>query len=631
MTTMDLQRTRRFDTRNRHGRRQQGFMLMETLFSMGVMSVGLLALAAVFSRGMLQLQGGSNLPIAKQKAVKAIESVFTSRDTRIISWAEVRNQQDNGIFLDGPQPIRVPGDDELVNTDDDGPIEQMILPGPDGLIGTADDEIISFNTFTREIEISDLNPNLREIPRSTTRCRPLSRRTATSARRPRSSAVGQIESATGPYGLITGSGFLGATVEAQSNRGGVRAGSTFYVLDVANGSVHDSYDVGDDAGKNNLKNALHADPTATGPLNTRFVDMAYIPDTEGNLWRFNISDVGGAATLSLPVKTYDANKEHPIFASLALVNVGGSTQYVPVVQRPVGDRLVRGRTAGRGGHDGGPPVLSRVWPDGGHGLPPQRRRGGGAHAEPARHAAAHRQYLQAPRHAVSGRSGDVQRHRQRPGRREAGPHERPVVLFRLGAAAARHPAAFREDDRWQDRRGLRPDGDLSGHARQSARRPAQDRQHRSTTPEHRKPPPHPIRVAQHTCAAVELHDAAVLHALCEVLVRGADEHLLHAVVRRGERVVGLEVNHRPHDHAQRLQGLFEGVELLEEHRVDPFASLVAVPQPVAERFDDVVSGNTQMGDALLEHRQDRPDHATDGADLLAVGGNHRGDRVEMTE
>ena len=56
--------------------------------------------------------------------------------------------------------------------------------------------------------------------------------------------------------------------------------------------------------------------------------MAYIPDTEGNLWRFNISDVGGAATLSLPVKTYDANKEHPIFASLALVNVGGSTQYV---------------------------------------------------------------------------------------------------------------------------------------------------------------------------------------------------------------------------------------------------------------------------------------------------------------
>ena len=56
-----------------------------------------------------------------------------------------------------------------------------------------------------------------------------------------------------------------------------------------------------------------------------------------------------------------------------------------------------------------------------------------------------------------------------------------------------------------------------------------------------------------------------------------------------------------------------------ECRVDPFVGLVAVPQRVAERFDDVVGGNTQMGDALLEHRQDRPNHATDGADLVAVG------------
>ena len=73
------------------------------------------------------------------------------------------------------------------------------------------------------------------------------------------------------------------------------------------------------------------------------------------------------------------------------------------------------------------------------------------------------------------------------------------------------------------------------------------------------------------------------------------------------------------------------MELLEEYRVDPFPGLVAVPQRVAERFDDVVGGNTQMVNALLEHRQDRPNHATDGADLVAVGGRHRGDRIEMTE
>ncbi len=154
-----------------HGRRpsaarvrdEPGFMLMETLFSMALMSVGLLAMAAVFSRGMLNMQGGSNLPIAKQKAVEAIESVFTSRDTRIINWTDVRNKADNGIFLDGAQPIRVPGADGLVNTDDDGQIVQLILPGLDELIGTADDEVIPMNGFTREIEILDINEVLREV------------------------------------------------------------------------------------------------------------------------------------------------------------------------------------------------------------------------------------------------------------------------------------------------------------------------------------------------------------------------------------------------------------------------------------------------------------------------------------
>ena len=146
-----------------HARGDRGFMLMETLFSMALMSVGLLALAAVFSRGMLLLQGGSNLPIAKQKAVEAIESVFTSRDTRTISWAQVRNKQDQGVFLDGAQPIKVPGDDGLVNTDDDGLVEQLILPGPDNYIGTADDVVIPMNGFTREIVITDINPDLREI------------------------------------------------------------------------------------------------------------------------------------------------------------------------------------------------------------------------------------------------------------------------------------------------------------------------------------------------------------------------------------------------------------------------------------------------------------------------------------
>ncbi len=153
-------------TRDEHGfmlRDEHGFMLMETVFSLGLLSVGLLALAAVFSQGMLNLRASSNLPIAKQKAAETIESVFTSRDTRIVAWAQVRNVSEGGIFLDGDQPIRVPGSDGLVNTADDGAIEQMSLPGADNLVGTADDRVIPLTGFTRRVEINDITPNLREI------------------------------------------------------------------------------------------------------------------------------------------------------------------------------------------------------------------------------------------------------------------------------------------------------------------------------------------------------------------------------------------------------------------------------------------------------------------------------------
>ena len=142
---------------------QRGFSLLEVIFALGVMAFGLLTLAAAFTYGMVHLNTGNSLLIAKQKAAEAIESVFMSRDTRTLSWALVRNQADGGIFLAGPQPMKVAGADGMVNTTDDGPIEEVILPGPDGLIGTSDDETKPLTEFTREIDITDLGTNLREI------------------------------------------------------------------------------------------------------------------------------------------------------------------------------------------------------------------------------------------------------------------------------------------------------------------------------------------------------------------------------------------------------------------------------------------------------------------------------------
>ena len=144
-------------------RDEGGFSLIETIFALGIMAFGLLTLAAVFSYGMVNLRTGNTLLVAKEKAAEAIESVFMSRDTGLIGWSQVRNQAYGGIFLDGLQPMKVPGADGIVNTDDDGAIEQVVLPGADNRIGTADDEVIQLTNYTREITISDLGVNLREI------------------------------------------------------------------------------------------------------------------------------------------------------------------------------------------------------------------------------------------------------------------------------------------------------------------------------------------------------------------------------------------------------------------------------------------------------------------------------------
>lgn len=147
-----------------HGN-QAGFSLVDTLCGIVILGTGLLALAAAFSQGMILMSTGHIQQVCKEKAVEAIESVTTARDTRVIVWAQIYNQGNGGIFRDGPQPLRTPGPDGMVNTADDGPIETEVLPGPDGVLGTGDDTVYTLNKYTRQIQITDVpaEPNLRQI------------------------------------------------------------------------------------------------------------------------------------------------------------------------------------------------------------------------------------------------------------------------------------------------------------------------------------------------------------------------------------------------------------------------------------------------------------------------------------
>ena len=148
---------------------QRGFGLVETVIGLSILAFGLLGIGAAFSQGMRSMAGSNYDILAREKAAETIESVFTSRDTKTVSWAEIRNVQgetgsDGGVFLDGEQPLRLAGDDGLLNTEDDAEeIETLTQAGPDGEPGTGDDIVQPLTEFTRQILIIQLGPTLRRL------------------------------------------------------------------------------------------------------------------------------------------------------------------------------------------------------------------------------------------------------------------------------------------------------------------------------------------------------------------------------------------------------------------------------------------------------------------------------------
>jgi prepilin-type N-terminal cleavage/methylation domain-containing protein len=153
-------------------RNERGFSLIETVIAMAILATGLLSLAAVFALGLNHVASSSQNLIAREKAREAVESVHTARDTRVITWAQINNVAQGGVFVGGPQQLRNAGVDGLVNTADDAneDIEEVLAPGADGRLGTADDLRTPLTTFTRQIAITNIvnaqgavNPVLRRL------------------------------------------------------------------------------------------------------------------------------------------------------------------------------------------------------------------------------------------------------------------------------------------------------------------------------------------------------------------------------------------------------------------------------------------------------------------------------------
>jgi len=140
---------------------ERGFTLIETMVSICVLTVGLVALAGVMGMAMARTEGSQQLAISKQLANEALESILTARETANITWAQIQNTGGGGIFLPGFNPIYNAGADGIIDTADDAAsgYQTLTLPGPDGIYGTADDIQIPLTNYQREVVIAQANDN----------------------------------------------------------------------------------------------------------------------------------------------------------------------------------------------------------------------------------------------------------------------------------------------------------------------------------------------------------------------------------------------------------------------------------------------------------------------------------------
>jgi prepilin-type N-terminal cleavage/methylation domain-containing protein len=148
---------------------QKGFSLIECVISMAVLTIGALGLLGVFGVAVKATAASQGDLIARQLASETIEGIYTARNTSEISWAQIQNVSNGGIFIDGFTTVKCAGPDGILDTADDvacltssgatcpnGGVRCLSEPGADGIMGTSDDVILSLTNFTRQVQIQPL-------------------------------------------------------------------------------------------------------------------------------------------------------------------------------------------------------------------------------------------------------------------------------------------------------------------------------------------------------------------------------------------------------------------------------------------------------------------------------------------
>lgn len=151
-----------------------GFSLIEVMFAIAILAVGLCALMAMFASATYSVQYAQEDQICKQKAREALEAAIAARNDTSITFDNLQNVSQGGIFKDGFQNLYVPKSDGNgipgTANGDSTTLDRFVQPGPDGVLGTNDDTVIGLTNYQRRIAIASvynsdgsLNNDLRKI------------------------------------------------------------------------------------------------------------------------------------------------------------------------------------------------------------------------------------------------------------------------------------------------------------------------------------------------------------------------------------------------------------------------------------------------------------------------------------
>ena len=149
-------------------RAQSGFSLLEVMIRCRFSQSGLVGVLGVFGLAIAANQRSQQDMLARQLASEAMESIFTARNTSQLSFSKSITSPTEAFSSNGASASLCAGPTygivgswrrlrrvlpHRVPCCPNGGVECLTEPGPDGIVGTADDVILSLTNFTRTITI----------------------------------------------------------------------------------------------------------------------------------------------------------------------------------------------------------------------------------------------------------------------------------------------------------------------------------------------------------------------------------------------------------------------------------------------------------------------------------------------